>query len=81
MYFLSPEAAGGNILVVFLRRSSGDQTTTLQDGELTRHRVIGLFSLRCRFLALIMVAVKIVKHSFAHLSYTIRKITNCYWFS
>ena len=57
-------------------RSSEDQTTTLQDGELTRHRVIELF-----FVDVNLAAVKTVGHLFSHRSYIKRKKTNCFWLS
>ena len=43
MYFFLLVAADEKTLLVLLHRSSEGQTTTLQDGELTRHRVIKLF--------------------------------------
>ena len=43
MHFFLLVAADEKNLLVLLYRSSEDQTTTLQDGELTRHRVIKLF--------------------------------------
>ena len=42
MHFFLLVAADEKNLLVLLYRSSEDQTTTLQDGELTRHRVIKL---------------------------------------
>ena len=43
MYFFLLVAADEKTLLVLLHRSGECQTTTLQDGELTRHRVIELF--------------------------------------
>ena len=57
-------------------RSSEHQTTTLQDGELTRHRVIELF-----FVDGNLAAVKTVGHVFSHRSHIKRKTTNCFWIS
>ena len=49
MKFFKVEAAEEKNLLLLLRLSSEDQTTTLPDGELTRHRVIELFYLDVDF--------------------------------
>ena len=52
MYFFLLVAADEKTLLVLLRRSSEGQTTTPQDRELTRHRVIELFFVYVNFFFL-----------------------------